>query len=297
MVPQPHDIDISKYMENPSEQEVCATPSVQNRRMKKPLSVQRKRNLVILNLDKISMTLSDDEDSGISPPPPVHSTRKPRLRTNLIKRKLLEDDLMDSTNSNKEDAAPIETELTNLRTKDKNNTHIVKRSVKDNIVKVMPSMADVLENLDLPGKSDVATENMDKLIENMENFKIDTNRTFRKNKARDTRKLAINCNENVDEAMEPLESMTINENTSTSSDSLTLMGEVNRLSVQDQKNSEIRDKRKLIKTSKTSKQSAENESATSTSGVLRNKHTKPLTNEVHGVRTRYNTKKLKEKLS
>lgn len=147
MVPQMHDIDISKYMEITAEQGICVTPPAQNHHAKKPFSVRRKRNPVILNLDKISMTFNDDEDTS--------------------------------------------------------------------------------KNLD----------------------------------------------------------------------SLVLVEEVNKLFIQDQKNLEIHDKKKLIKTSKTSKQSAENENISSEVKIVRGKHTKPLMNEVHGMRTRSNIRKLEEKPS
>ncbi|KYQ48988.1 hypothetical protein ALC60_12044, partial [Trachymyrmex zeteki] len=93
-VPQPHEIDISDHAKTPIDPSICVTPSAPNRRAKKPVSVRRKKNAIALKIPKINMIWSDDEDDdSISPPPATN--RKSKSHTNLVKRKILKEDLVD----------------------------------------------------------------------------------------------------------------------------------------------------------------------------------------------------------
>lgn len=100
MVPQPYEIDISdishtKISIDPS---VCVTPSAQNR-PKKPVSVRRTKNPVISKLTEVNMNWrddwSDDEDDDSSSLPATSSNRKFKSCINLVKKKILEEDLAD----------------------------------------------------------------------------------------------------------------------------------------------------------------------------------------------------------
>ena len=93
-VPQPHEIDISDHAKTPIDPSVCVTPCAPKYRAKKPVSVRRKKNTTALKIPKINLIWSDDEDdNSISPPPATN--RKSKSRTNLVKRKILKEDLVD----------------------------------------------------------------------------------------------------------------------------------------------------------------------------------------------------------
>ncbi|XP_012059954.1 PREDICTED: uncharacterized protein LOC105623164 [Atta cephalotes] len=93
-VPQPHEIDISDHAKTPIDPSVCVTPCAPKHRAKKPVSVRRKKNATALKIPKINLIWSDDEDdNSISPPPATN--RKSKSRTNLVKRKILKEDLVD----------------------------------------------------------------------------------------------------------------------------------------------------------------------------------------------------------
>lgn len=101
MVPQIRDIDISKYVRTSPTSNTCITPSVHNRYDKKPVSIRRRKNPVVLNLDKIAMSLSDDED-GDTASSTAHSNGKPKLKQKPVKRNLLLDELSSDANSGTE---------------------------------------------------------------------------------------------------------------------------------------------------------------------------------------------------
>ncbi|KYM77943.1 hypothetical protein ALC53_11631 [Atta colombica] len=93
-VPQPHEIDISDHAKTPIDPSVCVTPCAPKHRAKKPVSVRRKKNATALKIPTINLIWSDDEDdNSISPPPATN--RKSKSRTNLVKRKILKEDLVD----------------------------------------------------------------------------------------------------------------------------------------------------------------------------------------------------------
>ncbi|KAL6257939.1 hypothetical protein P5V15_011538 [Pogonomyrmex californicus] len=257
MVPQSYDIDTNDYATIPNDPNVCVTPSVQNRRPKKPLSIRRRRSPKALKITKINMIWSDDEDDdNTSPPPVTYSNKKLKSRTNLIRRKILEEDLTDDpVNLNTEDSMSKEIKSENLD-EDKNNTH--RKSIKDIMIKVVSLVPDISQNLmNLVDKSDVpvTTENIDKLIEKVESLKINSKTTQRKRSVRDTKQLTVtDYNANINQAIELLKNMAIEEKPTECIDSLTptKTEKINKLN--DQKTPETCNEKKFFK-SKTPKES------------------------------------------
>lgn len=106
---------------------------------------------------------------------------------------------------------PKKTELEHDLNGDGNN--IQRKSIKDIMIKVAPSVPDISETLmDLIEKSDVPATNIDELIEKVESLKINSSRTPRTKNFKDKTKLTtIDYNKNVDRAIELLKNVTINE--------------------------------------------------------------------------------------
>ncbi|XP_011141889.1 uncharacterized protein LOC105184670 isoform X2 [Harpegnathos saltator] len=223
MVPQMRDIDISKYMRASSDSSTCVTPAIHDRYVKKPASIRRKKNPVILNLDKINMFLSDDEDVDTSSSPVAYSTRESKLtREKTVKRKLLKDDLSDDASS-KSESVSIGTKSTKDRTRKDSNTRIKGQSMKDIMCDVVCSIPDIGKNvMDLIEEDAPATmENVNKLIEQMENLKVNSSTTQRTRKVKRTNESTIaNYNKNVNQAVELLKNLAMGEKTNKNADNI-----------------------------------------------------------------------------
>lgn len=283
MVPQPHDIDINDHVKIPIDPSVCVTPSAQNHRAKKPASVRRRKSPVALKLTKINMIWSDDEDDDSLSPPTTYSNRKFKSCTNLVRRKILEEDLADDVAKlNIEDSASKETKLEN---EDRHSTQ--KKSTKDIMIKMTSLVPDISKSLmNLVDKTEnlpATTENIDKLIENVENLKI---KSKTRKSIKDTKQLTVaNYNKNIDQAVKLLKDMAIKEKTNENIDSSTLTKceKVDKL----QKVPTIHNEKKFFKT-RTLKESIENAgtSLTNVPKTSRSKYSKLLlNNEDHGTRT------------
>lgn len=281
MVPQPHDIDISDHVKVPIDPSICVTPSAQDRRAKKPASVRRRKSPVALKLTKINMIWSDDEDDDSLSPPATYSNRKSKSCTNLVRRKILEEDLADDVAKlNIEDSASKETKLEN---EDRNSTQ--KESTKDIMIKVTSLVPDISKSLmNLVDKTDLPAtmENIDKLIENVENLKI---KSKTRKSIKDTKQLTVaDYNKNIDQAIELLKDMAIKEkiNENIDSSTLTKCEKVDKL----QKVLTIHNEKKFFKTRRL-KESIENAGTlTNVPKTSRSRYSKLLLiNEDHGTRT------------
>lgn len=300
MVPQARDIDISKYMRVPPNSSICVTPSIHDRYIKKPASIRRKKNPVVLNLDEISVSLSDDEGDGAASLSTAYSTRKPKLvKQKPVKRKLLEEDLSDEDSSDiLGQSVSTETKLTKDRTRNNSYTQTNVESLKDIMNKVMFSIPDIEQSLmDLIEKDmPVTTKNVNKLIEEMEKLKVDPSTTQRRRKVKGTNQTVASYNKNLNRAIELLKDTTISERTNVNIDSR--VEKLNSLPVQNEKTLDKYDEKTL--TAETLKQSTDNASTSSTSQgkATRCRSTKLLVNnDVTGVKTRSSVRKTKEKPS
>ncbi|XP_011707720.1 PREDICTED: uncharacterized protein LOC105462662 [Wasmannia auropunctata] len=270
MVPQPHDIDIGVHAKVPIDPKVCVTPCAQNR-ASKPLSVRRRKSPRVLKIPKINLIWSDDEDdNSASPPPPprpssvTYTNKKSKSRTNLVKRKILEEDLVDDVASlSIEDSKETKSESLN-----ENENSMQEKSTRDIMIKVTSLVPDISKNLmNLVDKSDLPAtmENVEKLIENIESLKIKSN-TRRKN-VRDTKLLTVaDFNRNINRAVELLKDMTINEKTNEKIDSSTPTKSEKVDKLADQKIPETPNERKFFKTRRLK------ESLEKASTPLTNKH-------------------------
>ncbi|EFN68432.1 hypothetical protein EAG_10405 [Camponotus floridanus] len=279
-VPQPHDIDVTRYTKASTDSNVCVTPSAQNHQPKKPLSIRRKRSPVALNVAKINIIWSDDEDDdSLSPPLITRSTRKLKITgAKLTTRKNLEEDLSDDDNSNIKDSTPKKTKSEyDLNGGDSTQ----KKSTKDIIIKIVPLVPDISETLmDLIDKSDVPAtmENIDELIKKVESLKINSRKTPRRMNLGDKTKLTVaDHNKNVNQALELLKDIAINEKADENIDPLTPT-KIDK-QIQDQKTPQS--ERKFFKT-----------------GILKKYENVKLNinNETHNIRTRSSLRKAKEKL-
>ncbi|KAG7207104.1 hypothetical protein KM043_000981 [Ampulex compressa] len=106
-VPQPADLDISacaseeKQLPEPNS---CATPTASPRsQARKPRPLRRNRTPPLLKLRKVSITFSDDEDNGTSPPAPRVQAKRATVRRRLTARAISTRDSLE----NPEDARPM----------------------------------------------------------------------------------------------------------------------------------------------------------------------------------------------
>lgn len=283
MVPQPHDIDISDHAKIPIDPNVCVTPS-QNYRVKKPVSIRRRKSPVALKLTKVNMIWSDDEDDDSLSPPATHSNRKFKPRTNLVKRKILEEDLADDVaNLNIEDSVSKETKLEDLN-EDRSNIQMKSiRDVMTKVTSVVPDISKSLMNL-IETDSPATIDNIDKLIESVEKLKI---KSKTRKSVKDTKQLtAADYNKNIDQAIELLKDMAVKENKNENIDSSTLIKSETVDKLQ-KKIPEIHNEKKFFKT-RSLRECIEHAgtSLKNESKNTRSKHAKLLlNNEDHGTRT------------
>ncbi|XP_029167569.1 uncharacterized protein LOC114938017 isoform X2 [Nylanderia fulva] len=214
IVPQPYNIDVSSYAEVLTNSNVCVTPSVQNR-AKKPLSIRRKKTPRALKITKINMIWSDDEDDdSLSPPLITRSTRKFKLQDTKLTRKNLEKDLSDDVNPTKDSALKKTKSKHDLN---ENEDGTQRKLMKDIMSEISPLVPDISQKLMvLLDKSDepATMENIDKLIEKVENLKINSTTTSRRKTFNDKTKLtAVDYNKNVNRAIELLKNLEINKKT------------------------------------------------------------------------------------
>lgn len=278
-VPQPYDIDVIRFAKASTDSNVCVTPSAQNHRPKKPLSIQRKRSPVALQIAKINIIWSDDEDDdSLSPPLTTRSTRKSKFTdAKLVRRKILED-LSNDDNSNIKDSTSKKTKSEHDLNRDGDRAQ--KKLMKDIIIKVAPLIPDISEALmDLIDKSDIPAtiENIDELIKKMESLKINPSKTPSRMNFRDKTNLTIaDHNKNVNQALELLKNIAINEKADENIDSLTPT-KIDK-QIQDQK--PPHSERKFFKT-----------------GLLKKyEHKLNINNETHNIKTRSSLRRAKEKL-
>ncbi|KYM99371.1 hypothetical protein ALC62_09873 [Cyphomyrmex costatus] len=287
-VPQPHEINTTDHAKIPIDPSVCVTPSIQNHRAKKPLSLRRRKSPIALKITKINMIWSDDEDDdSVSPPPPpppvTYSNRKSKSRINLVKRKILEKDIEDDlANLNIEDSKETKSENMN-----KDSTQ--RKTINDIITEVaslVPDISNILVNLvdksDLPATK----ENVDKLIENVENLKIKSK--IRRTIVKDTKQpMTTDYNKNISKAIELLKDPTINGKTNENVDSSTSIKPEKADKLQDQKILEIPKENKFFK-SRTPKEriGKADTPLTNKNKTVRNKSSQlPVNNEEHSTRT------------
>lgn len=229
------------------------------------------------------MIWSDDEDDDSLSPPVTYSNRKSKLHTNLVKRKILEEDIADDLASlNIENSVSKETKSENPNA-DRNADSTQRKSIRDIMIKVTSSVPDISKNLmNLVDKSDLPAtmENIDKLIENVENLKIKS-KTRRKS-VKDTKQLTVaDYNRNVNQAIELLKDLAIKEKADENIDSFMLTKPEKVDKLQDQKIPEIHNERKFFKTGLLKEKigtSLTNEHKTARNKLL-------INNEDHSTRT------------
>lgn len=283
MVPQPHDIDISNHAKIPIDPSVCVTPT-QNPRVKKPGSVRRRKSPVALKITKVNMIWSDDEDDdSLSPPPPAKSNQpKSKSRTNLVRRKILEEDLADDiANLNIKDSASKETKLKNMN-EDRNSMQ--KKSIRDIMIKVTSLVPDISEHLNLVDETNVPAtmENIDKLIEDVENLKI---KSKTRKKIKDMNQLTdTTYNEKINQVIKFLKEIKENINENIDSSMPTNLEKVEKL--QTQKTPSVHNEKKFFKT-RSLKDEIENPGTSSTneSKNSRTKYPNLLLNENRSTRS------------
>ncbi|XP_043509177.1 uncharacterized protein LOC122528276 [Frieseomelitta varia] len=169
-VPDPFDIDISKYMQKSNtESNICITPTINNTRSKKPVTLQRNRTPPLLKLTKVSINFSDDEDTS-SPPSRYGRTRS---HSKLIKRKILNEEYSETVSHTEQETNQSKSSfsLQELIDTKEHNPNI---SIKDIIKKVELLAPDISEHLYKVDNIDepATTENVQKLIDLMKDLKV-----------------------------------------------------------------------------------------------------------------------------
>ncbi|CAK9811831.1 hypothetical protein ANTPLA_LOCUS7184 [Anthophora plagiata] len=162
-VPHSSDINTSKYVQECKvEGNICVTPTVNNIRVKKPITLRRNRTPPLLKLTKVSMDFSDDDNT--SSPPPRYKRKGSRSR--LTRRKLIDDEYSDTPSQTKQETIQLKNNLP--LNEDKSI------SIKDVIEKVSSLAPSISEHLcKVVDKKDepATTKNVQKLIETIENLK------------------------------------------------------------------------------------------------------------------------------
>lgn len=215
--------------------------------------------------------------------PDAHSTEESKLvKQKPVKRNLLEEDLSDDASSNtlKVSSVPVETKSANSSDEVKTD----ERSMKDIMQRVASSVPDIEKNLmDLMDEdTPVTTENVDKLIEEMEKLKVNSTQKSRKTRGAN-RVTVANYNKNVSRAVELLKGMAIDE-----------VKDVNvnaraEKSMQNQKTSKEGDRKTTRSTTvETSRQNTDNASTSSVSKgkIKRCRSTRLLVNNVAKEKSR-----------
>lgn len=209
--------------------------------------------------------------------PDAHSTEESKLvKQKPVKRNLLEEDLSDDASSNtlKVSSVPVETKSANSSDEIKTD----ERSMKDIMQRVASSVPDIEKNLmdlmdeDIP----VTTENVDKLIEEMEKLKVNSTQKSRKTRGAN-RVTVANYNKNVSRAVELLKGMAIDEEKDVNVNSRT------EKSIKNKKTSKEGDRKTTRSTTiETLKQNTDNASTSSVSKgkIKRCRSTRLLVNNV-----------------
>lgn len=209
--------------------------------------------------------------------PDAHSTEESKLvKRKPVKRNLLEEDLSDDASSNTPKVSSVPVERKSASSSDEIKTD--ERSMKDIMQRVASSVPDIGKNLmdlmdeDIP----VTTENVDKLIEEMEKLKVNSTQKSRKTRGA-SRATVANYNKNVSRAVELLKGMAIDEEEDVNVNSRA------EKSTQSKKTSKEGDRKTTRSTTvETSKQNADNASTSSASKgkIKRCRSTRLLVNNV-----------------
>ncbi|KOC65264.1 hypothetical protein WH47_09843 [Habropoda laboriosa] len=193
-VPNSSDINISKYVqEYKVEGSICVTPTTNNTRVKKPITLRRNRTPPLLKLTKVSMAFSDDEDNTPSPP---SRYKKTRSSSRLTRRRLLNDEYSDTISQTKQETKQLKNNLS--LEGDKNI------SIKDIIEKVESLAPGISEHLyKVVDKKDEAatTKNVQKLIHTIENLKQSATSQKSARKTRNSKPLISNDYNNINQVI------------------------------------------------------------------------------------------------
>lgn len=176
-VPDPFDIDVSKYMQKlNTESNICITPTINNTRSKKPVTLQRNRTPPLLKLTKVSINFSDNEDTS-SPP---FRYGKTRSHSKLIKRKILNEEYSETVSQTEQETNQSKSSfsLQELIDTKEHNPNILIKDIIKKVELLAPDISEHLykvDNIDEPA----TTENIQKLIDSVKDFKV--NATLQKN--------------------------------------------------------------------------------------------------------------------
>lgn len=193
MVSDSSDIDISKYVQSVNiEGTICVTPTIKNTRAKKPIALRRNRTPPLLKLTKVNMNFSDDEDISL----PSSEYKITRSRSKLTRRKILDEEYSTTVNQTKEETNQFKANLLLQELIDikKHNSNVSIKEIIEKIALLAPDISEhlykIIDKIDEPA----TTKNMRKLINAIENLKVNTISQENVRKTRNSKKIiSIDC--------------------------------------------------------------------------------------------------------
>ncbi|KZC13364.1 hypothetical protein WN55_05962 [Dufourea novaeangliae] len=205
------DINLTKYIqESKTEDTICVTPTTNNSRTKKPITLKRNRTPPLLKLNKVSMNFSDDEDNTSSS---TYGYRRTRSRSKLTRRKIFDEE--DTSNTSKaledinEPRKVLLQEPVNLN--EENISNISMNDVINKITSLVPDVSEYLLEAVDKLEDPVTSNNMQQLIKKIEDLKL--NATTQKNvrKTRHLKQLTSNDCKKINKIIAFFKDLGINE--------------------------------------------------------------------------------------
>lgn len=194
MVSDSSDIDVSKYVQNVNiEGTICVTPTIKNTRVKKPITLRRNRTPPLLKLTKVNMNFSDDEDISL----PSSDYKITRSRSKLTRRKILDEEYSATVNQTEEETNQFKANLLLQELIDikKHNSNVSIKEIIEKIALLAPDISEYLYKIVDKINEPATTKNMRKLINAIENLKVNTISQENVRKTRNSKKIiSIDCN-------------------------------------------------------------------------------------------------------
>lgn len=187
---------------------ICITPIINNTRVKKPITLRRNRTPPLLKLTKVSMNFSDDEDTS-SPP---SRYKKARSHSRLTRRKIFDEEYSETVNQSEQETNQFKRSLSLQKLID-TKQHNSNVSIKDVIKKIELLAPEISEHLNetIDNVDELATsENVQKLIKIVEDFKMNTILQKNSRKTRNSKKATSNDCSKINEVIALFKDFSIN---------------------------------------------------------------------------------------
>lgn len=210
-VPDSSDINVAKYaQESKAEDSICVTPTTNNARAKKPISLRRNRTPPLLKLTKVSLVYGDEEENNSSPP----RYRRTRSRDKLTRRKILDEEYSEGSGKKEEETQQAGSksfleEFVELRRR--NFENVTMNDFVDRIALLVPDSAEHLRKIARTVDEPVTNKSIEKFIKTIEILTVNASSQKPVRQTRQSKQLASSDYGKINEVIALFKDLAVDE--------------------------------------------------------------------------------------